>query len=121
MSTAQTGSPALTPKFKFSEEARRFLMATTYGRGLPRAEDKSQIPLVVWTLSTSRIGVDGSLVEEFGPQYQLFVGQVTDITSEFLGELDTGKPVAFRLEPTVRRASSYFVSIDGNRLNIQPE
>jgi hypothetical protein len=119
--SAQTGASAATPEFRFSEEARHFLLAATYGHGMPRATDKSRIPLVLWTLSTSEIGPDGATITGSGPRYQFFVGPVTGITSEFVIELDTGKPVAFRLDPTLKQAASYFVSLDHNRLNIQPE
>lgn len=117
----QTGASASMPEFEFSGEARHFLLAATYGHGMPRATDKSRIPVVLWTLSTSRIGGDGLSVAEAGPRYQLFVGLVADITSEFVAELDAGMPVAFRLDPTLKPAASYFVSLDDDRLRIQPE
>lgn len=113
------GSGALMPEFRLSPEARRFLLMATYERGLPRVTDKGRIPLVLWTLSTSRIDADGASVEEAGPRYQLFVGPMTDVTTEFVVELDAGKPIAFRLDPTLKRAASYLVSIDHSRLSIQ--
>jgi hypothetical protein len=58
---------------------------------------------------------------EFGPRYQLFAGPVTDLTSEFVVELDAGKPIAFGLDPTLKQAASYYVSLDHNLLRIQPE
>lgn len=109
------------PKFKFSEEARRFLLATTYGRGFPHSADRSRIPFVLWTFNTSRIGAAGFSVEEWGPRYQLFTGPVTDFASELLAELDAGKPIAFRLDPAMPQAASYFVSLDDDRLSIRPE
>jgi hypothetical protein len=118
---SQPGASASTPDFKFSEEARNFLLAATYGHNMPRATDKSRIPLVLWTLSTSKIGGDGLSVAESGPRYQLFVSPVTDITSEFVVELDAGKPLAFRLDPTLKQAASYSVSLDLGQLRIQPE
>lgn len=118
---AQTGPSAATPQFKFSEEARRFLLATTYGRGFPRATEKGWMPFVLWTLSTSEIGPDGSTIAEFGSRYQLFAGPVTNVTSEFVVELDAGRPIAFRLDPTLKQSASYLVSLDDNRLRIRPE
>lgn len=111
---------SLNTGFKFSEEARHFLLQATYGRGFPKTTDKSQIPFVLWTLGTSQIEADGSTTAKSGPRYQLFVGPISDVTSEFLVELEAGKPIAFRLDPTVCQAASYFVSLDNNRLNIQP-
>ena len=120
MSHSAKQTAPVTSEFEFSEEARRFLLRATYGRGLPKAEDKSRMPFVLWTLSTDRIGADGSSNSEFGPRYQLFVGSVNDVTSEFVVELQPGKAVAFRLDPAVKEAASYFVSLDQGQLRIQP-
>lgn len=120
-SPATSSSSSISPpEFSFSEEARQFLLAATYARDRPRADDKSRMPLVLWTLRTGEISPDGSTVADFGPRYQLFVCPVVDITSELVAELNVGEPIAFRLDPTLKRASSYFVSLDHDRLTVQP-
>lgn len=108
------------PDFKFSVEARRFLLAATYGRGLPKTSDSDRIPLVIWTLGSSRMGENGSPIEKFGPRYQLFVGLVADITSELVAELDAGKPIAFRLDPEIGRSPTYLVFLNDNRVDVRP-
>lgn len=52
---------------------------------------------------------------------QFFAGPIANMTSELLAELDVGKPIAFRLDPRVRQASSCFVSLKNGQLAIQPE